>query len=273
MNGYGGSRLPAFASPSYGVSQSRDSQPAPQGQYYQSVILGNRPPQSPPPSRTTRATSSSRAIAGSPYQPTPRKFQTPRSLRQSQSTTSKIPTESLFEDSTVSARPRAVIPFVPTVSTAESSYQGDQENLKPYDASDSWADAAGDDTVVTIFGFPLDSVSAVLQYFDHYSEISEHWMGPNGSNWMHVRFHDKLNAEMALSRSGRMVGNIMIGVKRYDPKADTARGKQTFVSTRATLPSTGASARDPYRVYAAAQQPGPQQQQGLMGVVGSLLGW
>ncbi|GLE01900.1 hypothetical protein PINS_up010738 [Pythium insidiosum] len=66
---------------------------------------------------------------------------------------------------------------------------------------------------VTVYGFSASAKSFVLQHFQTLGEVLNYSSG--SGNWMHIRYHTRLQAEKALSYDGQTIGgSIMIGVKR-----------------------------------------------------------
>lgn len=96
------------------------------------------------------------------------------------------------------------LPYRPSTATASSSsvsfFHGDEWGYdKQY-----W---------VTVYGFPASSKSFVLQQFQTLGEVISYTSG--AGNWLHIRYHTRLQAEKALSHDGKTLGgSIMIGVKR-----------------------------------------------------------
>lgn len=78
---------------------------------------------------------------------------------------------------------------------------------------------------IVVFGFSYDKISTILKYFDHYGNVVEHWLGPKSSNWIYITFKTVIEAKMAISKSGKIIDDIMIGVKMYDSKLDRGLGK------------------------------------------------
>ncbi|XP_013774903.1 nucleoporin NUP53-like [Limulus polyphemus] len=69
------------------------------------------------------------------------------------------------------------------------------------------------ETWVTVFGYPIASMSYILQQFSLYGTVVEHKISPCG-NWMHIHYQSKLQAKKALSKNGKVFGgSIMVGVK------------------------------------------------------------
>ena len=85
------------------------------------------------------------------------------------------------------------------------------EDLTPEDTLDqSW---------VTVFGFPPNSVSFILDQFSQYGTILHHVTVP-GSNWLHLKYHTPLQAKKALSKNGRVfASSIMVGVQQCIDKS------------------------------------------------------
>ena len=85
------------------------------------------------------------------------------------------------------------------------------EDLTPEDTLDQcW---------ITVFGFPPNSVSFILDQFSQYGTILHHVV-VSGSNWLHLKYHTPLQAKKALSKNGRVFGScIMVGVQQCIDKA------------------------------------------------------
>lgn len=74
-------------------------------------------------------------------------------------------------------------------------------------------------TWITVFGFPPSASAYIVSQFSQYGTVLQHHSPPNG-NWMHIRYQTKIQAQKALSKSGKILGgSIMIGVS---PCTDTA---------------------------------------------------
>ncbi|KAI9895678.1 hypothetical protein PsorP6_018790 [Peronosclerospora sorghi] len=70
---------------------------------------------------------------------------------------------------------------------------------------------------VTVFGFPSNAKSFILHQFQSMGEVVN-YSSSCGGNWLHLRYHTRLQAEQALSYDGRtLVKNIMVGVKKCYP--------------------------------------------------------
>ncbi|EGZ17436.1 hypothetical protein PHYSODRAFT_346173 [Phytophthora sojae] len=70
---------------------------------------------------------------------------------------------------------------------------------------------------VTVFGFQSSAKSFILHQFQSVGEVVN-YSSSSGGNWLHLRYHTRLQAEKALSYDGRtLANNIMIGVKKCYP--------------------------------------------------------
>jgi len=68
------------------------------------------------------------------------------------------------------------------------------------------------ETWVTVWGFPPSSVSFILSELSMCGTVLQHIMPPN-SNWMHVRFQTRMQANKAVARNGCVLGgSIMVGI-------------------------------------------------------------
>ncbi|CEG44351.1 mitochondrial pyruvate carrier 2-like [Plasmopara halstedii] len=75
---------------------------------------------------------------------------------------------------------------------------------------------------VTVFGFPSSAQSFILHQFQDMGEVIN-YSSSSGGNWLHLRYHTRLQAEKALSYDGRMLANsIMVGVKKCYPSDRSA---------------------------------------------------
>jgi len=88
-----------------------------------------------------------------------------------------------------------------TVKTANNSPQ--EESVNSPARSGCW---------VTVFGFPAAASSFILTHFSSYGTILETKTNP-GSNWLHLRYSNKIEARKAVSKNGQILGgSIMVGV-------------------------------------------------------------
>ncbi|KAJ0440809.1 putative RNA-recognition motif (RRM) domain, nucleoporin, NUP53 [Helianthus annuus] len=71
---------------------------------------------------------------------------------------------------------------------------------------------------VTVYGFSPADTSLVLREFEKCGVILKHVPGPRESNWMHVLYQSRFDAQKALSKNGMQLnGALIIGVKPVDP--------------------------------------------------------
>ncbi|GMF50989.1 unnamed protein product [Phytophthora fragariaefolia] len=85
---------------------------------------------------------------------------------------------------------------------------------------------------VTVFGFPSSARSFILHQFQSVGEVVNYSSSSSG-NWLHLRYHTRLQAEKALSYDGRTLANsTMIGVKKcYSSDRDANALDETPVSS------------------------------------------
>jgi hypothetical protein len=66
---------------------------------------------------------------------------------------------------------------------------------------------------VTVFGFPPNATSYIIEQFSQYGTIIRHEMTSEG-NWVHLQYQTKLQARKALSKNGKVYGEgVMVGVQ------------------------------------------------------------
>src|SRR5690606_16146101 len=102
---------------------------------------------------------------------------------------------------------------------------GDSFHYNDLSRFDETASAANDEnaaasanTWITIFGFPSASASFVLQEFSACGQIVKHVICAQ-SNWMHIQYQTRLQAQKALGKNGKVLGNqIMVGVMPCNDK-------------------------------------------------------
>ncbi|XP_024971519.1 nuclear pore complex protein NUP35 [Cynara cardunculus var. scolymus] len=71
---------------------------------------------------------------------------------------------------------------------------------------------------VTIYGFSPADTNLVLREFEKCGVILKHVPGPRDSNWMHILYQSRYDAQKALSKNGMQLnGALIIGVKPVDP--------------------------------------------------------
>ncbi|KAM6350660.1 LOW QUALITY PROTEIN: nucleoporin NUP35-like [Alca torda] len=104
------------------------------------------------------------------------------------------------------SRPASVgQPRKTTLSPAQPDPCTEGDSQRPEDRCDG--------TWVTVFGFPRASASYILLRFAQYGNILKHVVSKRG-NWMHIRYQSRLQAQKALRKDGRILGEcITIGVK------------------------------------------------------------
>ncbi|KAJ9568344.1 LOW QUALITY PROTEIN: hypothetical protein OSB04_004310, partial [Centaurea solstitialis] len=78
--------------------------------------------------------------------------------------------------------------------------------------------AVDEEEWVTIYGFSPADTNLVLREFEKCGVILKHVPGPRDSNWMHVLYKSRYDAQKALSKNGMQLnGALIIGVKPVDP--------------------------------------------------------
>ncbi|KAJ4459907.1 putative nuclear pore complex protein Nup53 [Paratrimastix pyriformis] len=64
---------------------------------------------------------------------------------------------------------------------------------------------------VTVFGFPRSEASTVVGLFHQFGEITAMRQHPE-TNWLSIRFQSPLQAQQALAKNGRFLGQFLLGV-------------------------------------------------------------
>ena len=64
---------------------------------------------------------------------------------------------------------------------------------------------------VTVFGFPAESSAAVLSHFRNFGNVRSYQFVGN-TNWMNIEYESDVQAQVALSKNGTIIGDTMIGV-------------------------------------------------------------
>jgi nuclear pore complex protein Nup53 len=73
---------------------------------------------------------------------------------------------------------------------------------------------------VTVFGFPPQAASFVLEQLRLYGEVVTHESPRGEGNWAHVAYATAAGARAAIARSGHVFGNVlMLGVVPRDMSA------------------------------------------------------
>lgn len=94
---------------------------------------------------------------------------------------------------------------------------------------------------VIVYGFPLEQTGVVLTAFQKYGEIVGRQSGRG--NWMTITYRDTTQAQIALSRNGSRIGDLIIGVK-WDRQStqssdaiqmDESRSRPIMPNARGTL--------------------------------------
>ncbi|XP_076898347.1 nuclear pore complex protein NUP35-like [Bidens hawaiensis] len=71
---------------------------------------------------------------------------------------------------------------------------------------------------VTVYGFSPADTNLVLREFEKCGVVLKHVPGPRDSNWMHILYQSRFDAQKALSKNGMQLnGAVIIGVKPVDP--------------------------------------------------------
>ncbi|PWA89255.1 RNA-recognition motif (RRM) Nup35-type domain-containing protein [Artemisia annua] len=71
---------------------------------------------------------------------------------------------------------------------------------------------------VTVYGFSPADTNLVIREFEKCGVILKHIPGPRDSNWMHILYQSRFDAQKALSKNGMQLnGALIIGVKPVDP--------------------------------------------------------
>nr|GEV39390.1 nuclear pore complex protein NUP35-like [Tanacetum cinerariifolium] len=71
---------------------------------------------------------------------------------------------------------------------------------------------------VTVYGFSPGDTNLVIREFEKCGVILKHIPGPRDSNWMHILYQSRFDAQKALSKNGMQLnGALIIGVKPVDP--------------------------------------------------------
>ncbi|KAK9054716.1 hypothetical protein SSX86_025795 [Deinandra increscens subsp. villosa] len=71
---------------------------------------------------------------------------------------------------------------------------------------------------VTVYGFSPADTNLVLQEFEKCGVVLKHVPGPRDSNWMHILYESRFDAQKALNKNGMQLnGALIIGVKPVDP--------------------------------------------------------
>ncbi|XP_071731907.1 nuclear pore complex protein NUP35-like [Rutidosis leptorrhynchoides] len=111
-------------------------------------------------------------------------------------------------DGVVHRQPAALITLPPPREVARPEIQ---RNSVPVGAVD-------EEEWVTVYGFSPADTNLVLREFEKCGMILKHIPGPRDSNWMHILYQSRFDAQKALSKNGMQLnGALIIGVKPVDP--------------------------------------------------------
>ncbi|KAL8230349.1 hypothetical protein R6Q57_000127 [Mikania cordata] len=111
-------------------------------------------------------------------------------------------------DGVVHRQPGALLTLPPPKEVARPDVQ---KNSMPVGTFD-------DEEWVTVYGFSPADTNLVLREFEKCGVILKHVLGPRDSNWMHILYQSRFDAQKALSKNGMQLnGALIIGVKPVDP--------------------------------------------------------
>lgn len=87
----------------------------------------------------------------------------------------------------------------------------------PFFQHDAWG--SDHEYWVTVYGFPTNAKSYILQHFQSLGDVLNYSSSEvTGGNWLHLRYHTRLQAEKALTLNGKtLINRMMIGVKKCLP--------------------------------------------------------
>jgi hypothetical protein len=112
----------------------------------------------------------------------------------------------------------------------ESFYYNDSMRLDDTRNGGGGGEDNGLSCWITIFGFPPSSATYVLQEFSVCGQIVRHIVCAQG-NWMHIQYQTKLQAQKALDKNGKVLGNsIMVGVMKCIDKSVLQGGENSNTS-------------------------------------------
>lgn len=123
------------------------------------------------------------------------------------------PTMSLLDSATLAAGSYSV--DEEEAAAARRNAAAARASYYPNLHSDEW----GQDKQywITVFGFPSSARSFILHHFQSMGEVIN-YSRSSGGNWLHLRYHTRLQAEKALSYDGSTLANsMMVGVKKCYP--------------------------------------------------------
>ncbi|EPS69650.1 hypothetical protein M569_05113, partial [Genlisea aurea] len=96
---------------------------------------------------------------------------------------------------------------------------------------------------VTVYGFPAGDTNLVLREFEKCGVILDHVAGPGSSNWMHILYKNRWDAQKAMGKNGmELNGVLIIGVKPVDPIQSRALNDRRTNKMAAFMSSSTTSA-------------------------------
>ncbi|XP_076952047.1 nuclear pore complex protein NUP35-like [Bidens hawaiensis] len=107
---------------------------------------------------------------------------------------------------------------------------------------------------VTVFGFSPADTNLVLREFEKCGVILKHVPGPRDSNWMHILYQSRFDAQKALSKNGMQLnGALIIGVKPVDPMQRQSLSDRLHNQGFMPIPPTTARKTDPIAFNTSAR--------------------
>ncbi|KAI9107872.1 hypothetical protein K1719_021208 [Acacia pycnantha] len=71
---------------------------------------------------------------------------------------------------------------------------------------------------ITVYGFSPGDTNLVIREFEKCGRILKHVPGPRDSNWIHILYQNRSDAQKALTKNGMQInGALIVGVKSLDP--------------------------------------------------------
>jgi len=108
---------------------------------------------------------------------------------------------------------------------------------------------------VTVFGFPASQIPYILLHFQNYGDIVRHYIPPGQCNWLNIQYQTSLQANKALSKNGKIIGdnlNLMVGVVESSDgvwRPSTQEVSKAYVNLGFPRPLNPPSQRQPSRSY------------------------
>ncbi|KAK4380133.1 hypothetical protein RND71_001995 [Anisodus tanguticus] len=103
-------------------------------------------------------------------------------------------------------------------SDMKLSEEQDREVARPEIRNNAFPVGKLDDQEwVTVYRFSPIDTNLVLREFEKCGVILKYIMGPRDANWMHILYHNCVDAQKALDKNGMQInGVLMNGVKPVD---------------------------------------------------------